>query len=949
MNVHSSVRNGMAALASFAFLFLMAVPVSAQTGRVSGQVINAATGESLSGAQVFVEGTQIGTMSNPQGRYLLLNVPVGVQTVVVQRLGHATESAEVTVAADQTVILDFELTTEAIALDEVVVTGTAGSARRREIGNTVGSITAAQLEAEPILSMSDVLAAKTPGLTVTQGGGAVGAGSSMSLRGVNSLGGSTRPLIYVDGVRLEKGVHQNPDEANSRATMFDDLDPASIERIEVVKGAAATTLYGTEAAGGVIQVFTKTGGGGAPSWTMRVNQGFSRIGHVGPEEDKTGLFVNDCSSQPGCPQDGSWLRLGHIQEYNLSVRGGTEVEYYLSGSYGAQEGNIDPQGADNVALRGNFRFEPLPNVSVRWNTMFTRRNIRWLPDGNNAEGFLLNVMRGELDYTPGHDDSAILDFDLDQMIDHYILGTNITWTPSASLTHRLNVGMDYSSSDYLEERPWGFYSAPEGDRENDLGMDRNITLDYAGNWRTDVPVGDLASTLSWGAQFYDEFSWGLNGFGEVFAGPGDKLITSAVLTQVFGETYQRVASGGFFVQEQLGWKDRLFVTIGGRWDGFSTFGEDFGLAFYPKISGAYTISDHAFWPEWWETMKLRAALGESGRAPGPFASKRTWQSTSGDTQQPAVILRELGNPEVGPEVTREFELGFEGSMFEGRLSMDFTYFDQQTTDALLRLDRPTSIGTEQAVLTNLGQVDNGGFEVSANALVIQTPRISWNIGGNYYHGENEIVSLGPVTDERLKGRPVDARFGDIVQNRDELGARPVFAEEYLGPSIPTTTWGINTDLTLMRRLTFSSRGEFQGGHYRQSGTARQNVRRENWAPCQYVFDALDRGDVSNITAGERGRCDYNRASYGEWTKPGDFFRLRSLALSYRMPERFLPPAATGMTFRVQARNIWTVTDFPGVDVESNEDGAAGSFYNLGREYYNIPTPAVFMANLTINF
>jgi TonB-dependent SusC/RagA subfamily outer membrane receptor len=847
-------------LASFAFLFLASLPVAAQTGRVSGQVTNASTGEPLAGAQIVVEGTQIGTMANPQGRYLLLSVPVGVQNIVVQRLGYATESAQVTVPVNETVILDFEMTTEAIALDEVVVTGTAGSARRREIGNSVGVISAEQLEAEPILNMSEALQAKAPGLTITQSSGMVGGGSYMSLRGVNSLGGNTRPLIYVDGVRLEQGTHQSPDEANARATMFDDLDPSSIERIEVVKGAAATTLYGTEAAGGVIQIFTKTGGGGAPNWTFTMDQGFSRVGHVGPEEDKTGLFVNDCSSQPGCPSSGSWLRLGHIQQYNLSVRGGTDVEYFLSGSYGSQEGSIDPQGASNAGLRANFRFEPLPNVSIRTNTMFTRRNITWIPDGNNAEGLLLNVMRGENDYTPGHDDSAILEMDLQQMIDHYILGANISWTPSATLTHRLNVGMDYSTSDYLEERPWGFYNAQDGDREADLALDRNITLDYAGAWNSDVPWGDLASTLSWGAQFYDEFSWGVNGYGEIFAGPGDKLITSAVLTEVFGETNQRIASGGFFIQEQLGWQDRLFITVGGRWDGFSTFGEDFGLAFYPKISGAYTISDHAFWPEWWETMKLRAALGESGRAPGPFASKRTWNSTSGDTQQPAVILGELGNPEVGPEVTRELEVGFEGSMFEGRLSVDFTWFDQQTTDALLRLDRPTSVGTEQAILTNLGQVDNGGFEFSANALLVQTPRIAWNLGGNYYHGENKIVSLGPVTDERLKGRPVDAQFGDIVQNRDELGARPVFEEEYLGPAIPTTTWSVNTDLTFLRRLTLSSRGEFQGGHVRESGVARQNVRRENWAPCQYVFDALDAGDVSNITAGERGRCDYNRAS-----------------------------------------------------------------------------------------
>jgi hypothetical protein len=267
----------------------------------------------------------------------------------------------------------------------------------------------------------------------------------------------------------------------------------------------------------------------------------------------------------------------------------------------------------------------------------------------------------------------------------------------------------------------------------------------------------------------------------------------------------------------------------------------------------------------------------------------------------------------------------------------------------LRLARPTSIGTEQSILTNLGEVINGGYEFTANARLITSPTLSWDLGGNFYHGENEVISLGPVTDERLKNRPVDARFGDIVQNRDELGARPVFEEEYLGPTIPTTTWGLNTDVTLFRSLTLSALGEFQGGHVRQSGVARQNVRRRNWATCQYVFDALESGDVSNITAGERGRCDYNRASYGEWTPKGDFFRLRSIALSYRLPEEWLPMGATGMTLRLQGRNLWTVTDYPGIDVESNEDGAAGSFSNLAREYYNVPTPSVFLVSLTVNF
>jgi TonB-dependent SusC/RagA subfamily outer membrane receptor len=966
------VRKGFVFAVSALLLAVTAPSVAAQTGQVTGRVVNASTGAPLSGAQIVVAGTAIGTLSNAQGRYLLLNAPAGAQTIEVTRLGYAVTAVDVVVTAGETVVADIRMEEEVISLDEVVVTGTAGSSRRREIGNTVGVINQDKLEAMPVMSATDVLQAQTPGLVIRNTGGAVGNGSEIMLRGVNTLGGpnSNRPLIYVDGVRIESGSHQQADEASAQATVFDDLDFNNIERIEVVKGAAATTLYGTEAAAGVIQIFTKGGGGGAPQWTATIRQGVSSVGWVGGDKDGPvvdprwdgeerdlplgvantyGLHVNDCTLDPGCPESGSWLKKGYIQEYDMSVRGGDRVPWYFAVNLADQQGNIDPQGAVNMSMRGNFRFEPLNNVSIRMSNMFSRRDITFIADGNNAEGLLLNVMRWERDYT-NNEDQNTLDMQMRQQIDHFITGLNITWQPTTALSQRLNVGLDYVTNDYTEERPWGFFYVRDGARENDLALDRNITVDYAGNYTRDLPdfLGGLASTTSWGAQYYDEFSWGINGFGEQFAGPGDKLLQSGVITTA-NEGWLRVASGGFFLQEQIGWNDRLFVTVGGRWDGFSTFGENFGIAFYPKISAAFTVSDYDFMPDFVNTLKLRAALGESGRAPSPFASKRTWASTSGDDVQPAVILAELGNEDVGPERTEEFEYGFEGAFFDGRFSIDFTGYDQKTYDALLRLPRPASIGTEQAILTNLGRVDNWGLEFSWNASLMTSESFAWSVGGNYWQGENAIRSLGPITDERLQDKPVDAQFGDRVQNRSELGVRPVWEEEYIGPARPTQTWGLNTQMTFAQRLTLDVLGEFQGGHVRQGGTARQNVRRRYWPMCQNVIDAVAAGDFSMYTAAELGLCSYRDAGYGEWTQPGDFFRLRSVSLSYRVPDNWLPAGTNGMTLRAQGRNLWHSTKWPGVDPEGNSYGTAAGWYWSTREYYNLPTPRVLMFSATVNF
>ncbi len=247
-----------------------------------------------------------------------------------------------------------------------------------------------------------------------------------------------------------------------------------------------------------------------------------------------------------------------------------------------------------------------------------------------------------------------------------------------------------------------------GDRENDTYNDRNMTFDYSGSWRTDV-TGGIASSFSWGGQVYEEYSWRLNGFDSDFAGPGEQLLGDGTDPGI-NESRLTVRSGGFFLQEQIGFGDRLFITGGVRWDGFSTFGAGFGLAAYPKLAAAYTISDESFFPDIGvDALKLRGAWGRSGRAPGAFDAVKVYEATQADEVVPALIIGNLGNADLGPEISEEIEVGFETSMFDGRASLDFTYFDQTTTDALIGVAEAPSFGTEERTLRNLGETTNSGF------------------------------------------------------------------------------------------------------------------------------------------------------------------------------------------------------------------------------------------------
>ena len=237
--------------AAVAVVSVLAVsPVAAQTGTVTGSITDAATGAGIQSVQVYLADTGLGTLTNASGRFLILNVPAGSYTLRAERLGYGTQEMQVSVTSGGTVAQDVQLQTEALGLDELVVTGTAGAARRREIGNTIAQLEVADI-AEPPQSVDAILQGRVAGMTVMNASGNAGSGARIRLRGNVSIAQSNQPLIYVDGVRMRSEAFDKNVPAtgypgrsgNDVASPLNNINPADIERIEVIKGAAATTLY----------------------------------------------------------------------------------------------------------------------------------------------------------------------------------------------------------------------------------------------------------------------------------------------------------------------------------------------------------------------------------------------------------------------------------------------------------------------------------------------------------------------------------------------------------------------------------------------------------------------------------------------------------------------------------------------------------------------------------
>lgn len=997
--------SGLAVLAALALL----VPGSLEaqeTGRIVGRVTAAATMRPVSGAQVFVANLRIGALTNEDGRFLLLNVPTGTHPVRVEIIGYGQGTQQVTVTAGGTASVDFALDETAVSLDEIVVTGTAAEVRNREIGNALDAITSRQIENVPVTNPENILSGRIPGVTVFNASGAPGTGGTVRIRGQTTASQAPEPLIYIDGVRVYNQPISIGGAARGAITPLQDIAAEDIERVEVIKGASATTLYGTEASGGVIQIFTKRGVAGTPIWNAEVGVGFNNMQRIGPEGDPSDLYTRCGDTEhlyglsmaastvgqevffedPTCPSNGRWFQNNPVQNYSLSVRGGSErVSYYVSTTFSDNQGTLDKQRSRDGGFRANLDFTPIEDLTVSLNTSYTRRASSFVDDGNNANGFLLNVGRGTNGNFKGGkgDDCANVSVlcatngylfanDNTGTSDRYTTGLVLQYNPIEGLSNRFSLGWDYLNFESEEYEPLGFLRNPVGFYSSDTQFRSKLSLDYAGSFRNGFGES-IVSTLSWGGQiFRDRFRRKyVNTSG--FAGPGVPLLTSGGLSTNINDALVATTNAGVFLQEVVGFHDRLFLTAGLRVDGNSAFGDDFGLQYYPKLSASYILSDHEFWPtDWFNTMKIRAAVGESGKAPGAFDKLRTWSPVTADNGTPGFTPNDIGNSEVGPERTREIEFGFDASFLDGRVGFEATRYMTTTTDALIGVTYPPSEGFLASKTENVGELEGSGTEFQITVVPWRSDMLEWRIQANLAWMKNKAVDLQgqQLAADNLasirEGAPVASYYAPTVTNPDAFADPIVENDALIGPVNPTEVFGLNTQIRIGNSLNLDALFEHQGGHYLPQYTGYQNARRGAWFPCfetQKKIVAVRKGTdpnaLNDVTALERARCATNRYGghdSGFWVEKADFWKLRSLALTYDLPASLVSSFASRASMTLAGTNLITWTDYTGVDpeVEDFSDRAEGGIYDGAsdygrREYYQIPSPRTFLLSFRVTF
>jgi len=943
-------------------------------GAITGLVTDARSGQPLAGVSIQIDGTLIRALTADDGRYRIASVSAGAHTLIARRIGFAAARQAVTVAANQEVTADIKLEPSAMSLDAIVVTGTPSGGQRRAIGNAVATINAPDaLSLSAATDLGSLLNARVPGAVISQPTGRLGAGQAIQIRGRSSIGLGNSPLIYIDGVRVTNSTGTGPSggglagQNSSVAGRLNDISPEDIETIEVIKGPAAATIYGTEASSGVVHIITKRG-------TIGTRPRFSLVGSGGPiwfrdaagrmptnfAKDSTGAIVTWNAVEQEEARGSPLFETGQMSQLTGSFSGGRDdIRYYLSGLYEKDQGiepnnslhqfslhaNLDIAPSDKLNIGSSLNFVDLRNhlgvdggASVMFASVFGHQVV--FP---RARGFGLNFLPEVTQHL----------WDNTQDVSRFTASGRIEHNPIPAFTQRLIVGIDHTGDD---SRSLERFAPPDlavllppataaGRIRQTLRQGAVITADYVGTARFNL-MSSLSSSSSVGGQlFRTESNTSVLG-GTGFPGAGIETVSGVAVPDPPSQSQVLNTTIGAYAEQKFGWNDRLYLTGALRVDNNSAFGEDFKWVTYPKVDASWVVSDEPFWS--WRgvvrSLRVRAAYGESGRQPNVFSALRTFTPVPGPAGLNAVTPGAIGNPDLKPERGKEVEAGFEAEILD-RVSLDVTYFNKKTEDVIINQAVAPSSGFGGNRPVNLGRVDNQGIELLATVQMLRSNTFEWELRGSFATNRDEIKDLGGLPSVinsygqfNRVGHPIGGFFSKRVVSADRAtngtatnvlcdggpGQAPVACAQapllFIGSPTPKRSGALANTLTIGRRLRLFALLDFKQGNKQLNATdllrctgalgaglCEANYRPENYSPV-YLAET-----VGNALS---------QAIVHQWVENSSFAKLREVSGTYTLPDGWIPGASQA-SFTLAARELITWTKYNGIDPEVSSAGSGG--------------------------
>jgi TonB-linked SusC/RagA family outer membrane protein len=792
---HGLKSNRILALLFFQFLGLSLWAQVQISGRVTGT-----QNEGLPGITVQVLSTRFATSTGPDGNYALsVQLNPGTYQLQFTGVGFKAQNKAVQISGTSPQTVDVQMEEDALKMDEVVVTGTSAGTTRRQLGSYISTVKADELTKGATGNVLAALQGKTAGAQIIQNSGDPAGGISVRLRGISSVFSSSEPLYIVDGVIINNATNRvtntsaNYDGQNFVGTIGQnrmvDINPADIDRIEVLNGAAAAAIYGSRANAGVVQIFTKRGRTGEPTINFSTQVMISQLRKQVPYNTAPTKFGDSPDVQTQDILTPSLTTTTPVKRYNyqdyifragigtdnnVSISAGSDrTKFFASASYFYNQGIVKNSDFQRFSFRANVDQNISRTLSMTAGLNYINSLSNEKPDGNSFFSPLnsINIIgnfhdiwtrdalgnlkavgeRGRVNPV-----SVIEDIRQRQTVNRVIANAGLKFNPVRNLNFGYTIGIDnYGQSGTTFIPPFAynvnpaFYGggSPVNESQNGYASAATnsffqINHDLNGNYTFDISK-DLASVTQVGYSVQYERSNYVLAQGRGLA-PAVQTVSGASTILPPGDERSELSISGLYLQQNFKYNNNLFITGALRLDGSSVFGKNQRNQLYKKLSGSYIISGNDYWKnKWWNLFKLRAAYGESGNLTGigAYARFNSYTPTAylGKTSFTSSAL--LANEDVKPERQTELEFGTDLGFFNNRISLSANYYVKKVKDLLInRVIAPTSgFSTLQ---DNFGELENKGFEFVLNAAPVAAQDLQWNVTAIFNRNRNKAVRIG---------------------------------------------------------------------------------------------------------------------------------------------------------------------------------------------------------------
>ena len=983
--------------------------------------ISSNDGEPLIGASVVVKGTDKGAISDLDGNYQV-NAKDG-DILVFSYIGFNTKEIEINGQTELNVILD-----QGVALKEVVVTALGISKPKKSLSYSIENIKNEQLLSGNQQNLPNAIKGKVAGVTVTNSGGAPGASSVILIRGSNSLSGNNQPLFVVDGIPIDNSTEYGESVATSNRAI--DINSEDIESVSILKGASAAALYGIKAANGAVIIKTKSGKAGRSEITYNGTVSFDNVIGTPPIQTiygqgsmlssgeitkETTFSWNDTILDNGVKvynNIADFYQRAITHNHNLTFSGGNDKStYYFSGGYLDQKGVIDHSGYKRISLKvkANSKFKKKLVVTGSMNYVNSRtdrtrqgssksgsfRSLLNYPIDINMKDYLNE--NGSQKHIPGLTTFPIdnpywsaINNPVNNRVDRFINIGNFIYSPFSFLDIKYTLGTDMFFEKNRSVYSYGSATFNEGyvGEYNQFRQISTSTLLFDFNKK----YNDFDFGLTLGNNVEDDYKKTTYLSGTQFLEPDFASINNVEeANRKVKQVIRRYRIIGNFGEFTVDWKSLVFLNVTGRYDISSTLPKSHNKFFYPSVGLSVVASDlmnefgvdmHNSILSYW---KLRGSWAQVGKdAPPHVLATPMLSSTNSYTVDPQGFFRNVypaGNPGIKPEFTTSFEVGTDIRLLQGKLTVDFTYFDSKSEDQILFVRMPPTTGTFGGYL-NAGTVHNNGIELLLGVKPVSTDDFKWDITLNFSKIQSIVDSLPgniPQVEESdswafngigegaafLKG-PVSGIFGRVYA-RDTLGnlllkanGYPRIADQlkYLGDRAPKWTLGITNNIDY-KKFSLSFMWDVSYGNKVLNAT-KAAMAYYGLSPettnryTEYTFKGLRPVKEGGVTVYKENTLpvvldqDYYQKKYSavaeNFVEDGSWIRLRYISLAYNLP---LKGNRKGKIY-LNARNMLIFTKYTGTDPEVNSIGASvKGTGSVGID--NLGTPSTKGFDLGFNF